>query len=95
MKAREIDALVNEHDRIVEVVGQEWRGEVEEARGQVEELRDVSFKILYIQALMTLNCLLAEHKKESKELRSEHLRARDEHERPAREIRRACGAGVG
>ena len=33
----------------MEVVEQEWRGEVEEARGQVEELHDVSFKILYIQ----------------------------------------------
>jgi hypothetical protein len=30
MKVREIDS---EHHRIVEVVEQEWRGEVEEARG--------------------------------------------------------------
>ncbi|KIM80004.1 hypothetical protein PILCRDRAFT_9892 [Piloderma croceum F 1598] len=35
---REIEELVEEHDRIVEVVEREWRGEVEEARGQVEEL---------------------------------------------------------
>jgi hypothetical protein len=32
-KVREIDELVSEHDRIVEVVEQEWRGEVEEAWG--------------------------------------------------------------
>jgi hypothetical protein len=30
---------------------------VEEARGQVEALRDVSFIILYIQFLMILYCL--------------------------------------
>ena len=42
MKEREIEELVVEHDRIVEVVEREWRGDVEEARGQVEELRDVS-----------------------------------------------------
>jgi hypothetical protein len=41
MKHREIDELVAGHERIVEVVEQEWRSEVEEARGQVEELRDV------------------------------------------------------
>jgi len=40
MKNKEIDELVNEHQRIVEVVEDEWKGEVEEARGQVEELRD-------------------------------------------------------
>jgi len=42
MKEREIEELVGEHDRIVEVVEREWRREVEEARGQVEDLRDVS-----------------------------------------------------
>ena len=42
MKNKEIEDLVAEHERIVEVVETEWRGEVEEARAQVEELRDVS-----------------------------------------------------
>ncbi|KAG5634459.1 hypothetical protein H0H81_001876 [Sphagnurus paluster] len=41
LKTREIDDLVAEHERIVEVVDAEWRGEVQEARAQVEELRDV------------------------------------------------------
>ncbi|KAG6896548.1 hypothetical protein C0992_007544 [Termitomyces sp. T32_za158] len=40
-KKREIEELVAEHQRIIEVVDNEWRGEVEEARNQVEELRDV------------------------------------------------------
>ena len=42
MKNKEIEDLVAEHERIVDVVETEWRGEVEEARAQVEELRDVS-----------------------------------------------------
>lgn len=41
VKNREIEDLVAEHERIVEAVQNEWRGEVEEARNQVEELRDV------------------------------------------------------
>ncbi|CAK5262180.1 unnamed protein product [Mycena citricolor] len=41
LKTTEIDELVAEHDRVVAVVEDEWRGEVEEARNQVEELRDV------------------------------------------------------
>ncbi|KAG6908460.1 hypothetical protein DXG01_004543 [Tephrocybe rancida] len=59
LKTREIDELVAQHQRIVEVVDNEWRGEVEEVRGQVEELRDV----------------LAERESECKDLRltvSEH-----------------------
>jgi chromosome segregation ATPase len=40
-KNREIEDLIVEHNRILEVVEQEWRGEVDEARAQVEELRDV------------------------------------------------------
>ena len=42
VKSREIEDLVAEHQRIVEVVEDEWRGEVEEARVQVEELKDAS-----------------------------------------------------
>ncbi|XP_006460231.1 hypothetical protein AGABI2DRAFT_203107 [Agaricus bisporus var. bisporus H97] len=49
-KNREIDELVAEHKRIVEVVEDEWRGEVEEARGQADELKDVS-SIFYIWVL--------------------------------------------
>ncbi|KNZ75969.1 Anucleate primary sterigmata protein B [Termitomyces sp. J132] len=59
LKTREIEELVAEHQRIIEVVDNEWRGEVEEARNQVEELRDV----------------LAERESECKDLRltvSEH-----------------------
>jgi hypothetical protein len=41
VKAKEIEDLVVEHQRIVEVVEDEWKGEVEETRTQVEELRDV------------------------------------------------------
>ncbi|EKM80156.1 hypothetical protein AGABI1DRAFT_120188 [Agaricus bisporus var. burnettii JB137-S8] len=49
-KNREIDELVAEHKRIVEVVEDEWRGEVEEARGQADELKDVN-SIFYIWVL--------------------------------------------
>ncbi|KAG6901196.1 hypothetical protein C0995_015479 [Termitomyces sp. Mi166 len=59
LKTREIEELVAEHQRIIEVVDNEWRGEVEEVRNQVEELRDV----------------LAERESECKDLRltvSEH-----------------------
>lgn len=41
-KHKEVEQLVDEHRRIVNVVEDEWRGEVEEAKVQVEELRDVS-----------------------------------------------------
>ncbi|CAL1703091.1 unnamed protein product [Somion occarium] len=40
MKNREIDELIGEHERIVDTVNEQWRGEVDEARGQMEELRD-------------------------------------------------------
>jgi len=45
-KNAEIDELVAEHKRIVEVVEDEWRGEVDEVRMQVEELKDVSLHLL-------------------------------------------------
>jgi len=48
LKNREIDDLIQEHNRVVEVVEQEWRGEVEEARSQVEELRDVRFLAIFL-----------------------------------------------
>jgi hypothetical protein len=42
MKGKEIEDLVTEHQRIAEVVEEEWKGEVEEVKIQVDELRDVS-----------------------------------------------------
>ena len=48
MKEREIQDLINEHERIVEHVENEWRGEAEEARGQVDELRDVSAITIFV-----------------------------------------------
>ena len=47
VKSKEIEDLVAEHQRIVEVVEDEWRGEVEEARVQVEELKDASLFPLF------------------------------------------------
>ena len=74
MKEREIEELVGEHDRIVEVVEREWRGKVKEAREQVEELRDVSAFppwCLLTRYLTHFNFfqVLAERETESKELR--------------------------
>lgn len=40
LKNREIEELVEEHKHIVGVVDKEWRGEVEETRVQVDDLRD-------------------------------------------------------
>lgn len=51
MKERELADMVKEHDRIVGVVEDEWRGEVEEARGQVEELRDVRLFLYHLLKL--------------------------------------------
>ncbi|KAH9923702.1 uncharacterized protein BXZ73DRAFT_50841 [Epithele typhae] len=39
-KDREIEELIAEHHRVVESVEDQWRGEVDEAKGQMEELRD-------------------------------------------------------
>ncbi|KAL0569917.1 hypothetical protein V5O48_012048 [Marasmius crinis-equi] len=52
-KNQALDDLMAEHERVVAQVEEEWRGEVDEARQQVEELRDV----------------LAERETESKDLR--------------------------
>ena len=48
VKSKEIEDLVAEHQRIVEVVEDEWRGEVEEARVQVEELKDASLFLSFV-----------------------------------------------
>ena len=42
IKGREVEEIMREHQRIVNVVEDEWRGEVEEARTRLEELQDVS-----------------------------------------------------
>jgi hypothetical protein len=52
LKSREIEDLVAEHQRIVEVVEDEWRGEVEEARVQVEELKDASLSLPFSKFLL-------------------------------------------
>ncbi|KAK2460714.1 hypothetical protein APHAL10511_007184 [Amanita phalloides] len=41
LRGKEMDEMVREHQRIVKVVEDEWRGEVEEARTRLEELQDV------------------------------------------------------
>ena len=53
MKNREIDELVGEHERIVETVNEQWKGEVDEVKGQLEELRDVSLIIVPSFLMMT------------------------------------------
>jgi chromosome segregation ATPase len=55
MKARELDDVIVEHQRIVELVEDECRAEINEARQQVEDMQDA----------------LAEKEAESKELRME------------------------
>ncbi|KAI0062162.1 hypothetical protein BV25DRAFT_1886017 [Artomyces pyxidatus] len=52
-KSQEISDLVNEHQSILDDVENEWKGEVDEAKVQIEELRDA----------------LAEQESESEELR--------------------------
>lgn len=42
LKCREIDDMLADHKHQIDAVDDGWRGEVEEARGHVEELRDVS-----------------------------------------------------
>lgn len=42
-KDQTIDEMVSEHQRIVAQVEDEWRGEVDDHKQQVEELRDVRF----------------------------------------------------
>jgi hypothetical protein len=85
MKVRELDELVSEHDRIVEVV-KSGEGRLKRL-GQVEELCDMSFIILYIQFLMTLSVVGLNRMRDGTERTlSEHLQAQGEHERPARKI---------
>ncbi|CCM00141.1 uncharacterized protein FIBRA_02168 [Fibroporia radiculosa] len=71
LKHREIEELVSEHTRIVETLDDEWRGEVEEARGQVEELKDVGLTILRRTGTdrLALRQVLEQRDAEAKELR--------------------------
>jgi hypothetical protein len=72
LKNREIDDLIQEDDRVVEVVEQEWRGEVEEAGSQVEELRDVCFSCSFssfLYFISTVLQVLAEREHGARELR--------------------------
>jgi len=47
-KSREIDDLVFEHRSIIDEVETEWKGEVEDAKAQIEELKDVSVILLML-----------------------------------------------
>ncbi|KAI0806659.1 hypothetical protein C8Q74DRAFT_1189709 [Fomes fomentarius] len=79
MKNREIEELIAEHQRIVESVEDEWRGEVDEAKGQMEELRDVRT----LETLdSTLSDALEQRDAECKELRL-HI---DEYEANAEDL---------
>lgn len=40
----ELDAKVREHEKELQQVAEEWRDEVLEARTQVDELKDVSYR---------------------------------------------------
>lgn len=51
-KTQEIETLVGEHQRIVMVVEEEWRGEVEEARTQVDQLKDVTISVFLAKNLL-------------------------------------------
>jgi gas vesicle protein len=85
-KAAEIDELVAEHKRIVEVVEDEWRGEVEEARMQVEELKDVrrSFSLRDFPPLtVTHTQVLSERETELRDIKL----TLDEHENRTSELR--------
>ena len=69
-KSQEISELVSEHRSILDDVEGEWKGEVDEAKTQIEELRDVR-RIYVFTAAAQLICLqaLAERDAESDELR--------------------------
>jgi hypothetical protein len=74
-KSQEISELVSEHRSILDDVEGEWKGEVDEAKTQIEELRDVrriyvfsaSIPLIYLQAL-------TERDAESDELRMQYIR---------------------
>ena len=52
-KSQEINELIGEHRSILDDVEGEWKGEVDEAKVQIEELRDVRY---YLRRLMGVVC---------------------------------------
>ena len=77
---KEIDNLIQEHDRVVDVVEQEWRGEVEEARSQAEELEDVRFLRMSFPFCISLYHVLSlrRARKRSKGTAPQHHRTRSQ-----------------
>ncbi|KAF8635596.1 hypothetical protein AX15_000239 [Amanita polypyramis BW_CC] len=70
MRGKEIEEMVREHQRIVKVVEDEWRGEVEEANGRLEELQDVSVHPFRCHLNLPFSLqVLAEREAESRDLR--------------------------
>jgi len=69
-KSQEITELISEHRSILDDAEGEWKGEVDEAKTQIEELRDVSFVFCNSRdsPLISLQAL-AERDVESEELR--------------------------
>ena len=53
-KTRELDNIVAEHEDVLAVVEQEWRDEVEEARAEAKELRDVRLRLSQLLLLRTI-----------------------------------------
>ena len=51
-KGQEITELVSEHRSILDDVEGEWKGEVDEAKAQIEELRDVSCTRVFSQTVL-------------------------------------------
>jgi chromosome segregation ATPase len=49
-KSQEINELIGEHRSILDDVEGEWKGEVDEAKAQIEELRDVRY---YLRSLLS------------------------------------------
>ena len=88
MKNREIEEMVVEHRRIVDSVEDEWRGEVEEAKGQMEELRDVSPHSLYHKRVLITRMLGPRAAGRGVQGAStEHRRVRNSRGRPKPEVR--------
>jgi len=46
---------MREHEKELEMVADEWRDEVGEARAQVEELKDVSFLCCFLFVIVYIN----------------------------------------
>ena len=102
MKQGEIDDLIQEHQRIVTQLEEEWRGEVDEARGQAEQLKDVSLFTSPCNPFRILTDWCATGagaaRKRVPRAAGKHRRVRGPTSRYAREVRgypRASSRGVG